>query len=98
MQLWLATSLPREETTVWSTFFHDCICMARMAKHTHSWTRTGFGPAANFFRSTRICSRKAGSSLSEICVERSYVIFVLLSAWIPYPCILMYAAPSIPCP
>ncbi len=75
MQAWLSTSLPREESTVGRTSFQSIICIARMARHTHSWTRTGFGPGANFFRRTRTWSRRAGRSLSGTWVARSYVIW-----------------------
>ena len=75
MQAWLATSFPRVDTTVGSTSFHDCIWMARMARHTHSWTRTGLGPGANFLSSSRIWLRRAGRSASETWVPRSYVIW-----------------------
>jgi hypothetical protein len=58
-----------------STSFHVCIWMARMARHTQSWTRTGLGPGANFLSSSRIWLRSAGRSASEIWVPRSYVIW-----------------------
>jgi len=74
MQAWLATSSPRAETTVGRTSFHDSIWMARMARQTQSWTRTGLGPAAYFLRSTSSWLRRTGRSLSDTCVSRSYVI------------------------
>ena len=48
--------------------------MARMARHTQSWTRIGLGPGAKCFRSRRIWVRRAGSSFAGTWVERSYVI------------------------
>ena len=74
MQAWLSTSFPRAETTVDSTSFHVCIWMARIARQTHSWTRTGLGPGAYFLSSSRISPRSAGRSASDIWVARSYVI------------------------
>jgi hypothetical protein len=74
MQAWLSASLPKPDTTVWTTSFHPVICIARMAKQTHSWVRMGRGPAAKTFRSPRTWSRSSGNALVGIC-WMSYVIF-----------------------
>ncbi len=71
MQAWLSTSSPRAETTVERTSFQVVIWIASIAKHTHSWTLTGFGPPAKRLRRTSIWPRKAGRSASETCVDRS---------------------------
>lgn len=77
MAEWLCTSLPRAETTVGKTPFQVLICIASMAKQTQSCTRTGLGPAANFFKSNKSWSRRVGKSPSGTCVVRSYVICVV---------------------
>lgn len=77
MAAWLCTSLPRVETTVGKTSFQVLICIASIAIQTQSCTRTGLGPAANFFRSSRSWSRRAGRSPSVTCVVRSYVIYTV---------------------
>lgn len=74
MAAWLCTSLPRVETTVGKTSFQVLICIASIAKQTQSCTRTGLGPAANFFKSSKSWSRRVGKSPSGTCVARSYVI------------------------
>jgi hypothetical protein len=49
--------------------------MARIARHTQSWTRTGLGPGANFLSSNKSWLRSAGRSAAETWVPRSYVIW-----------------------
>jgi hypothetical protein len=46
MQAWLSTWLPSVETTNGKTSFHSFICIASIARHTHSWTLIGLGPGA----------------------------------------------------
>ena len=50
MQAWLSASLPIVETTIGTTSFHSVICIAKIAKHTHSWIRIGRGPVAKAFK------------------------------------------------
>lgn len=78
MAAWLCTSLPRAETTVGKTSFQFLICIARMARQTQSCTRTGLGPAANFFKSSKSWSRRVGKSPSGTCVARSYVTYIFV--------------------
>lgn len=87
MAEWLCTSLPRAETTVGKTSFQVLICIANIAKQTQSCTRTGLGPAANFFKSSKSWSRRVGKSLSGTWVVRSYVIYsVIISCELPPNC------------
>jgi hypothetical protein len=53
--------VPRAETTRESTSFHSVIWMARLARHTQSCSRMGFGPAWKVARFLIIVSRKLGS-------------------------------------
>jgi len=61
MHAWLSASLPSAATTFGTTSFHPVICIARIAKQTHSWVRIGRGPLANDFRAAKTWSRSAGN-------------------------------------